>query len=707
MIREDNEGREERGGREEQRKRRPAKARGDQSRRKRPKKRRRKRNPQMIPVLIAVFLILVVGGITVGKMLYDKYSPSREMADTKEYFHLEKDQEMAVLLNDTLLEDKGRFMDGRVYVNVETVYQHLNSRFYWDASENTYLYALPTELVSASVGSSEYSVAKAKQNEGYVILRADGNDIYVALDFINKYTKFSYEYWEEPNRVHIVTEFGGKDVVTAQKEAQVRCLAGIKSPILTTVDKGSTMYVLEEEEEIEEWTRVLTKDGYIGYVRDKQISAVSQEVTEEPEYTEPVYSSITKDHTINLSWHQVTNMDVVTAQKEAQVRCLAGIKSPILTTVDKGSTMYVLEEEEEIEEWTRVLTKDGYIGYVRDKQISAVSQEVTEEPEYTEPVYSSITKDHTINLSWHQVTNMDANENIYRVLANTKGLTTVSPTWFRLKDNDGGIESLASQEYVNYCHQNGVEVWGLVEDITYKDTILDYEIFTKTASRQKLVNNLIAQAIQYGLDGLNLDMEFINADSARGYLQFIRELSIMCRLNGIVLSVDNYVPAEYNKFYDRAEQGVFADYVIIMGYDETPRNAEAAGSVASLGFVEKGIRDTLLEVPKEKVINAMPFYTRFWKTDENGEVTSEALGMDSATQRAANNSVEPVWDETTGQYYIELEYEGSIYQMWLEEERSIEEKLKLIKQYELAGVASWRLGYERASIWDIILRYVN
>ena len=609
MIREDNEGREERGGREEQRKRRPAKARGDQSRRKRPKKRRRKRNPQMIPVLIAVFLILVVGGITVGKMLYDKYSPSREMADTKEYFHLEKDQEMAVLLNDTLLEDKGRFMDGRVYVNVETVYQHLNSRFYWDASENTYLYALPTELVSASVGSSEYSVAKAKQNEGYVILRADGNDIYVALDFINKYTKFSYEYWEEPNRVHIVTEFGGKDVVTAQKEAQVRCLAGIKSPILTTVDKGSTMYVLEEEEEIEEWTRVLTKDGYIGYVRDKQISAVSQEVTEEPEYTEPVYSSITKDHTINLSWHQVTNMD--------------------------------------------------------------------------------------------------ANENIYRVLANTKGLTTVSPTWFRLKDNDGGIESLASQEYVNYCHQNGVEVWGLVEDITYKDTILDYEIFTKTASRQKLVNNLIAQAIQYGLDGLNLDMEFINADSARGYLQFIRELSIMCRLNGIVLSVDNYVPAEYNKFYDRAEQGVFADYVIIMGYDETPRNAEAAGSVASLGFVEKGIRDTLLEVPKEKVINAMPFYTRFWKTGENGEVTSEALGMDSATQRAANNSVEPVWDETTGQYYIELEYEGSIYQMWLEEERSIEEKLKLIKQYELAGVASWRLGYERASIWDIILRYVN
>ena len=611
MTREDNgerEGREERPAR---RRKRPAGAPGAQGQNRRRKKgrRRRRQDPRMIPVLLALFLILVTGGGIAGKMLYDKYSPSRELADVQDYFNLEKDQDLAVLLDDSLLEDKGRLIDGRVYLNVETVYQHLNERFYWDASENIYLYALPTELVSASVGSSDYTVAKAKQSEDYVILRADGNDVFVALDFVNKYTNFTYEFWEDPNHVHIITQFGERDVVTAQKTAQVRYQAGIKSPILTTAERNSTMYVLEEEEEIEEWTKVLTKDGYIGYVRDRQIS---------------------------------------------------------------GST-----------------------------------KETIEEPEFAEPVYTNISKDYTINLSWHQVTNKDANENIYRVLANTKGLTTVSPTWFFLKDNDGGIESLASQDYVNYCHQNGVEVWGLVEDITYKDTILDYEIFTKTTSRQKLVNNLIAQAIQYGLDGLNLDMEFINSDSARGYLQFIRELSIMCRLNGIVLSVDNYVPAEYNKIYNRAEQGAVVDYVIIMGYDETPRNSDVPGSVASLGFVEKGIQDTLLEVPKEKVINAMPFYTRFWRTDENGEVTSEALGMDSASQKAVNNSVEPVWDETTSQYYIELEYEGSIYRMWMEEERSIEEKLKLIKEYELAGVASWRLGYERAAIWDVILRYVN
>lgn len=573
----------------------------------RPRKKKRRRNPRVIPVMIAILLILIIGGGMVIKMLYEKYSPSKELADTNEYFNLTDDQDMAVIYNDELLEDKGRLIDGRVYLHVETVYQYLNSRFYWDGTENIYLYALPTELVSVEVGSSDYTVSKAKQSEGYVILRADGNDAYVALDFIKKYTNFTYEYWEEPNHVQIFDEFGSKDVVSAQKNVQVRYKAGIKSPILTTVDKGATMYVLEEPEEIEEWTRVLTKDGYIGYVRDKQISGVTQEEMAEPEFTEPEYTSIRKDYTVNLAWHQVTNTD--------------------------------------------------------------------------------------------------ANNQLLSRIADTKGLTTISPTWFSIADTDGNISSIASQSYVNYAHQQGLEVWGLVDN--FKDGVSTYDTLSKTSSRQRLVNQLTAAAIQYGLDGINVDFELITEDGGRAYIEFIRELSIMCRINGIVLSVDNYVPTASSGQYYRGEQGVFADYVIIMGYDEHYAGSEEAGSVASYDFVERGIQKTLEEVPKEKVINAIPFYTRFWRTDENGEVSSEALGMDSADAKARNNNVEPVWDETTHQYYIELEYEGSIYQMWMEEERSIEEKMTLIKQYGLAGVAEWRLGYERPGVWDVILKYVN
>ena len=574
--------------------------------RRRPRKKRRL-NPKAVPVLAALLLFFLIGGFFAGKLLYEKYSPSKEMADLNEYFGLSGDPDMAVVINDEMVGDMARFIDGKVYLHVETVYQYIDSRFYWDEKENQYLYALPKELVSAAVGESSYTVAKSSQDAGYVILRTDGSDAYVAADFLLNYTNFIYEYSEEPNRVRITTEFGNKDVVTAQKKAAVRWKAGIKSPILTNVDKGTVMYVLEESEDVGEWTKVLTKDGFIGYVKNNRISDVTQE-------------------------------EVVA-------------------------------------------------------------------PEFAEPEYTSISKDYTINMTWHQVTNMEANNYLLNKIADTKGLTTISPTWFSIADTDGNISSLASQSYVTYAHQQGLEVWGLVDN--FKDGVSTYETLSKTSSRQRLVNQLIAAAIQYGLDGINVDFELITQDCARAYIEFIRELSIMCRINGIILSVDNYVPTASSDHYDRAEQGVFADYVVIMGYDEHYAGSEEAGSVASIGYVQQGIEKTLSEVPKEKVINAIPFYTRFWKTDADGTVTSEALGMNDADQKVKNNNAEPVWDDTTKQYYVEIEYDGATYQMWMEEETSIEEKMKLIKQYELAGVSSWRLGYERSSIWDVILKYVN
>lgn len=569
--------------------------------------RKRRLNPKAVPVLAALLLFFLVGGFFAGKLLYEKYSPSKEMADLNEYFGLSGDQDMAVVINDEMVGDMARFIDGKVYLHVETVYQYMDSRFYWDEKENQYLYALPKELVSAAVGESSYTVAKSSQDAGYVILRTDGSDAYVAADFLLNYTNFIYEYSEEPNRVRITTEFGNKDVVTAQKKVAVRWKAGIKSPILTNVDKGTVMYVLEEPENIGDWTKVLTKDGFIGYVKNNRISDVTQE------------------------------------------------------------------------------------------EVAA--------PEFEEPDYTSISKDYTINMTWHQVTNMEANNYLLNKIADTKGLTTISPTWFSIADTDGNISSLASQSYVTYAHQQGLEVWGLVDN--FKDGVSTYETLSKTSSRQRLVNQLIAAAIQYGLDGINVDFELITQDCARAYIEFIRELSIMCRINGIILSVDNYVPTASSDHYDRAEQGVFADYVVIMGYDEHYAGSEEAGSVASIGYVQQGIEKTLSEVPKEKVINAIPFYTRFWKTDADGTVTSEALGMNDADQKVKNNNAEPVWDDTTKQYYVEIEYDGATYQMWMEEETSIEEKMKLIKQYELAGVSSWRLGYERSSIWDVILKYVN
>lgn len=593
------------------------------------KKRRRRRSKarrQMVPVLAAVLLIIIVMIAVFISYLYKKYSPSDERMDWKEYYGVSAEDEVAILFQDELTDIKGKLIDGEVYVNTDTLYDNLNSRFYWDSQENLLLYTTPTEVITAQVGSRDYTISKSKQTLDYAPVKVDGDTAYVALKYVQKYTALEFKLMTEGvNRVHILNEFKTLDTVTVKKNANVRYRAGIKSPILTDVEKGAKLYVLPTETEVEDWTKVRTSDGFIGYIRNKYLGEKGQEV--------PV-------------------------------------------------------------------------------------------PNYEEPEYTHIAKDHKINMAWHQVTNRDANSKVLETIAKTKGLTTISPTWFFLKDNEGGIESLASQEYVNYCHQSGIEIWALVEDITYKDTITNYEILSRTSSRQRLVSNLIAKAIEYDLDGLNIDFEYINEKTAKGYVQFIRELSIMCRLNGIILSVDNYVPAAHNRHYNRKEQGIVADYVIIMGYDEHYSGSQEAGSVASIGYVRSGIEETLKDVPAERVINAVPFYTRLWqerpKTDEElaaepenekdfvpNVVTSKAYGMDSADKVLADNSVVPEWNEEAGQYYAEYEAGGSTYKIWLEEEESIEQKAALLKEYNLAGISAWKLGFERQDIWDIILRYVN
>ena len=567
--------------------------------------------------MLAVFVLIVL--ILAGVMfafLYEKYSPSKERMSWNTYFEVTASDEAAVILNDQMMDFKARVIDGEPYVTTDTLY---------DSQENLLLYTTPTELITASVGSNTYTVAKQSCMEDYTPVKVDGDTAYVALKYIQKYTGLTYELMtDEVNRVNIKTEFGTAETVTVKKNGNVRYRAGIKSPILMDVSKGDTLYVLEETEDVGDWTKVRTSNGFIGYIRNKYLGQKGEETTES---------------------------------------------------------------------------------------------------NYTEPEYTNISKDYTINMAWHQVTNADANSKVLETIANTKGLTTISPTWFFLKDDDGNIDSLASQTYVNYCHQNNIEVWALVEDITHKDTITDYEILSRTSSRQRLVSNLIAKAIEFDLDGINIDFEYINEDSAKGYVEFLRELSIMCRLNGIILSVDNYRPADHNRFYNRAEQGVVADYLIIMGYDEHYAGSEEAGSVASINWVREGIEETLKEVPAEKVINAVPFYTRLWeerpKTAEElaqesdtddyvpNVVSSKAYGMDAIDKILATNGAEKTWDETTGQYYAEYVADGKTYKVWLEEEESIALKAALIKEYNLAGISAWKLGFERQDIWDTILKYVN
>ncbi len=403
--------------------------------------------------------------------------------------------------------------------------------------------------------------------------------------------------------------------------------------------------------------------------------------------------------------------------KDTAVRYQGGVKSPILTEVAQGDSVTVLEE---MENWSKVKTGDAFIGYVENKRLEkggGSSLEIEVQPQegdasanaggqsFLNPEFTSISKPYKINLAWHAVAGTAGNDTLVSVLEKTEGVNVISPTWFALTNNAGDFSSFASKAYVEKAHSMGLEVWGLIDNFSNPD-VDTYEVLSYTSKRAYLIDKLVQTALEYDLDGINIDFEGLSQDAGEHFIQFIRELSVLCRENGIVLSVDNYVPMGYTDHYNRGEQGVFADYVIIMGYDEHYNGSPEAGSVASIGFVEDGIRKTVEQVPAEKVINAVPFYTRIWKS-EGANLTSEAVGMEMAEQFVSNHNIEVRWDETTCQNYGEIQEGGVFYQVWLEDEHSIEAKLNIMEKYHIAGVASWKLGFEKPSIWEVIGNYLN
>lgn len=393
--------------------------------------------------------------------------------------------------------------------------------------------------------------------------------------------------------------------------------------------------------------------------------------------------------------NQFQNVNTASVQKDTYVRYRGGIKSPVLTQVKKGDTLIYLEE---YEEWVQAATMDGYIGFVKKSDISPV--EVKDfERDFKIEEYQYLSMEEPVNLSWHQVTAPEANAYFADATANMTGVNVISPTWFYLADTAGNIADISSAEYVQQAHDKGMQVWGLIDNFTAD--VRTTETLSQLASRQNIISQLIAAAENTGLDGINVDFETLSEDAGPHFLEFLRELSIECHKRNLVLSVDNPVPEDFTSHYDREEQGEVVDYVIIMGYDEHYVGSEEAGSVASLPWVEKGVTDTLTEVPPERTILAIPFYTRLWKTT-GGALTSEAIGMDQAQNVLTENKVEAIWDGSVGQNKASFEKDGSSYDIWIEDAQSIAEKVKLIPKYGLAGVAQWKLGFENSSIWQVI-----
>lgn len=506
-----------------------------------------------------------------------------------------------------------------------------------------------------------------EETKGYVF----DDDIYLEFDFVKENINSRF-YWDSNENILIYTT-----------PTEI-----IKS------DVGTKEYYVNKNKKTTDYVIVKTKGDNV-YVAAEYVKL----------YSDMLYDVMEEPDRICIISGNGEEYEAVYPKKNGQIRIGTHIKQDVVLDVASEDRLVVLEsDEEQDKEWLKVSAKGGYIGYIKKSQVGDVKTEVINTG-YEEPVYTNIKKDFTICMGWHMITNEGSNSTIYDFTAVTKGMNVISPTWFRINDNDGNISSIADSTYVQRAHQMGMEVWAMVDDQSPDSK--DSKVFTYTSKRENLENALLSEAIEHGIDGINVDFEYITEDIAEDYIQFIREFSVKCRNNGIVLSIDNYVSASYNKFYNRKEQGIVADYVIIMGYDEHTKGSKEAGSVASLSWVKEGIENTLVEVPAEKVINAVPFYTRIWEEKNGKLVNTRALGLVDAMDEMEANGAEFVWIEVLGQYYAEYTMGNTVCRSWLEDSRSIEEKAKLIGEYGLAGIAAWRLGYEDADIWNTIIKYTN
>ncbi len=392
-----------------------------------------------------------------------------------------------------------------------------------------------------------------------------------------------------------------------------------------------------------------------------------------------------------------------TVTRDTAVRYESDIKSPIAVKLKKGAVVLSFDEEGD---FTLVRLDSGVIGYVKTKDLSAPlalplnerKPEVAKKPALLPYVA----------MAWDQIWTYEANakESLYQ---KPDRLNVLCPTWFSFSTEplDGTIKNIADVGYVEWAHANDIQVWGMLTD-NFDSQVSNY-VLTNTNVREKVIRQVLELVALYKLDGINIDFEMVKKADADYYIQFLRELAPRLHEMGAILSVDMYVPKDYNLYYNRTEVAKVADYIVIMGYDEHAGNSPVAGPVASFGFVESGVVETIKEAAPEQVILGMPFYSRLWREvlDENGEITAlkpRALGMDYAYRLVTEAGGVFEWDAVAGSNYAEYKAtedgESVRYKIWLEDERSFGLRMNLVNQYKLAGFAGWSRGLEKDAIWQ-------
>lgn len=339
----------------------------------------------------------------------------------------------------------------------------------------------------------------------------------------------------------------------------------------------------------------------------------------------------------------------------------------------------------------------------KDSTITEIITEATTETT-TEMTQNTNTQG-GLTILWDQTAKATNDSDIKR--QPIEGLDVLCPTWFAIKNSNGDVEDKGSIDYANWAKDQGYELWGLVSNSF--DKTITHDTLSVPEKRTKIINQLLDYAKKYNLDGINIDFESVAKEDGDYYLQFMKEATPIFKQNGLVVSVDMYVPTPWTAHYQMEEVGKIVDYVIIMAYDEHYSTSKESGSVSSLPWAEKYMTDATKLVDKNKLIMGIPFYTRVWTETKNADgtvsVVSKSLKMDEAETLLKNNNAKIVFDEETGQNYGEYFSDGTTKKIWLEDEQSIKSRMEVAKNLGVKGVAAWKRGHEKEGIWQVINSY--
>lgn len=397
--------------------------------------------------------------------------------------------------------------------------------------------------------------------------------------------------------------------------------------------------------------------------------------------------------TNNMTYYEITVDNKIHTKKYKKSLCMT------TDIVKNGEILQVFDEYEDKkpDDYLWVRTSNGSFGYVKKKNIVAKAISTIKKKEEQTP--------EKISLIWEYATNYSPDRSGQNKKA---GMDIVSPTWIYVESVDGKLKNSIDTSYIAWCKNVGYEVWP-----TIKNDLLGIdktsELLNDMVYRQNFIDNIVTIVKKYNFKGINLDFEHIYKNDRGVYAELVRELSATLRRNGIVSTVDVNVPDgsdNWSLCYDTKAISDAADYTILMAYDQYGASSKKAGPVASLEWVETNLKKLIERdsVESSRLVLGIPFYSRFWRIKNESVISTSTMSMKTATEYMEKYKNYVKWNEEAGQYVIEYSDKGDNIEIWVENEKSVEEKLKLIGKYELAGFAAWRWGFENYETWELIGR---